>query len=120
MNLFTRFFTKYFAKPNKAEDIERELIRREAEIGRGVFGPVPKGTKREFFCLDRDTWIWQETANGRMRTTKYKVKKAEIIKSVDGSQYERVSLEEAQRFAAATKTYNERVKRELYDKLSFA
>ncbi len=120
MNIFTRFFSNYFAKPDSPQEIERELIRREAEIGRTVFGPVPKGVKREFFCLDRDTWIWQETANGRMRTTKYKIKKSEIIKSVDGSQYERVHLEEAQRFAEATKTYNDRVKRELYDKLSFA
>ncbi len=120
MNIFTRFFTNYFAKPDSPEDIERELIRREAEIGRTVFGLIPKGVKREFFCLESDTWIWQETANGKTTTTKYRIKKKEIIKSVNGSQYERVSLEEARRFAEATKTYSKRVNRELYDKLSFA
>lgn len=120
MNIFTRFFTSYFSKPDSAEEIERELIRREAEIGRTVFGAVPRGVKREFFCLESDTWIWQETVDGVMTNTKYKIKKKEIIKSVNGSQYERVSLKEAERFAQATKTYSERVQRELYDKLSFA
>lgn len=120
MNIFTRFFEKFYAKDHNPETIRHQLIKAEAEIGKNVFGPVPKGVNREFFCLDRDTWVWQETVNGRTRVTKYKIKKNEIIKSVDGAQYERVSLEEAKRFANATVTYKNRVKRELYDKLSFA
>lgn len=31
---------------------ERELIQRESTIGRELFGPVPEGHRREFFCLD--------------------------------------------------------------------
>ncbi len=29
-----------------------DLIRHEAKIGGTIFGPVPKGHRREFFCLD--------------------------------------------------------------------
>ena len=45
----------------------RNLIRHEAKIGGQLFGPVPKDGRREFFCLDRHTWVWHEEwvdANG--------------------------------------------------------
>lgn len=115
MNIFTQFFTKFFAKPPLPADIERDLIRRESEIGRSIFGPVPRGVKREFFCLDEYTWIWHEEKSGAARVTKYKIKPSEIIKSVNGGQYERLSLEEARRFAQATKTYHQRINKELYN-----
>ena len=120
MNIFTRFFTKFYSKPVTAEEIRSDLIRRESEIGRNVFGPIPDGVRREFFCLDHDTWVWHEQYAGNLQVTKYKIKKHEIIKSVDGGQYERVSIEEARRLALATQTYKTRVQRDLYDKLSFA
>jgi hypothetical protein len=34
---------------------ERELIQLESEIGAKLFGPVPQGFRREFFCLDENT-----------------------------------------------------------------
>lgn len=120
MNIFTRFFTKFYAKPLTADEIRSDLIRRESEIGRHVFGPIPPGVRREFFCLDHDTWVWHEESRGNVQVTRYKLKKREIIKSVNGGQYERVSIEEARRLAQATQTYKTRVQRELYDKLSFA
>ena len=39
---------------------ERELLTLESEIGGKLFGPVPAGHRREFFCLDEKTWIWYE------------------------------------------------------------
>ena len=39
---------------------ERELITLESEIGSQLFGPIPEGHRREFFCLDEKTWIWHE------------------------------------------------------------
>jgi hypothetical protein len=120
MNIFTRFFTKYFTNPSTPDEIERDLIRRESEIGRTVFGPVPKGVKREFFCLDKATWIWHEEKSGKKTITRYKIKKTEIIKSVNDGHYERVSLEEAKRFTQAVKLYNERVNSQLYSGYALA
>ena len=40
--------------------LEQKLIRREARIGGRLFGAVPPGHHREFFCLDENTWIWHE------------------------------------------------------------
>ena len=42
---------------------ERELIQLESEIGAQLFGEIPKGHRREFFCLDEKTWIWYEEWN---------------------------------------------------------
>ena len=39
---------------------ERELLALESEIGSELFGEVPKGHRREFFCLDEKTWMWHE------------------------------------------------------------
>lgn len=39
---------------------ERAMIRREASLGATLLGPIPAGHTREFFCLDRHTWIWSE------------------------------------------------------------
>ncbi len=38
--------------------LERDLLRHEAKIGGELFGPLPQGGRREFFCLDEYTWIW--------------------------------------------------------------
>ena len=40
---------------------ERQLIRRESKIGSQLFGQVPSGRSREFFCLDERTWVWSES-----------------------------------------------------------
>ena len=44
----------------KRADIYRALLHYEAKIGGEIFGPVPQGTRREFFCLDERTWVWHE------------------------------------------------------------
>jgi hypothetical protein len=120
MNIFTQFFNKFFGKSFNGREIERDLIRGESEIGRTVFGPVPYGVKREFFCLDVNTWIWHEEKDGQKTITRYKIQQNEIIKSINGGHYERLSIEEARRFVTAIKTYKTRVKRDLYQDLSFA
>ena len=61
------------------------LIRHEAKIGAEVFGAIPKGTNREFFCLDRHTWVWHEEwkdQNGQkhVRTTRYDVRPDGVLK----------------------------------------
>jgi hypothetical protein len=100
-------------------ELYRALIRREAKIGGELFGPVPEGTRREFFCLDEHTWVWHEEwtdQNGQrhIRTTRYDVRPDGILKAQDGQSYQRVSRREAERLQSAVHTYNKRIRSELY------
>ena len=99
--------------------IQRNLLRREAQIGGELFGPVPAGGRREFFCLDERTWIWHEewlNAQGRrqVRTTRYDVRPNAILKAQDGGGYHMVSAEEAEHLLNAAEAYQRRVSREVY------
>jgi len=101
----------------KAE-LYRNLIRHEARIGGQVFGPIPKGSRREFFCLDEHTWVWHEEwtdANGHrhVQTTRYDVRPNGILKA-QGNHYQPVVGREALRLYEAVKQYSDRVKREMY------
>ena len=56
----------------------RELIQRESEIGGQLFGQVPDGHHRQFFNLDRKTWVWYEEwkdSDGKVHntTTRYEI-----------------------------------------------
>ncbi|HVV25760.1 MAG TPA: hypothetical protein VHC21_01890 [Candidatus Saccharimonadales bacterium] len=99
-----------------ADSFERQLIQREAEIGGQLFGPVPKGRVRRFFCLDMHTWVWHEewTENGKQRavTTRYEVRPGGVLKIQDGGGYQRLSREEAANLYRATELYQQRVGRE--------
>jgi len=113
MNLLPR------VTPRNSEDrraaIKRTLLRREAEIGGKLFGPVPKGHHRQFFCLDRHTWIWHEewrdkTGKHHVVTTRYEVRKGGVIKSQDGQlTFHRLSDQEALNLYKATQLYGQRV-----------
>jgi hypothetical protein len=97
----------------------RELVRREAEIGGKIFGPVKSGGRREFFCLDENTCIWHEEwvdekGQRHVVTTRYDIKPQGVLKAQDGQPYHYISLEEAERLLKAVKIYNERVQAELY------
>lgn len=102
----------------KQAEAYRRLIRREAEIGGTLFGPIPKGHRREFFCLDEHTWIWheewQEKGAYQVRTTRYDIRNDNILKAQDGQGYSPVSLEEAQRLFEAAKLYQQKIKSEFY------
>lgn len=90
----------------------REAIREEAKIGGQLFGPVPAGVRREFFCLDRHTWIWhEEWTDGnnirRVLTTRYDIRPHGIFKAQDGQPYRPLSQEEATRLLHAMYQYNQ-------------
>ena len=75
----------------------RKLIRREAEIGGKIFGPVPKGHRREFFCLDEHSWVWHEewidkSGIKQLRNTRYDVRPSGIVKVHNGRGYTAISL----------------------------
>ena len=104
---------------DRETELYRNLIRREAKIGGEIFGPVPAGTKREFFCLDKHTWIWHEEwidNNGerRVKTTRYDIRPTGVLKAQDGRTYNLVSMEEAERLLEAAKVYERRIRDELY------
>lgn len=97
----------------------RDLIRKEAAIGGQLFGPIPKGGRREFFCLDVRTWVWHEEwvdENGihHAVTTRYDVRPDGVLKAQDGQPYRPVSPEEGRRLRKAIQLYHERVNSEVY------
>jgi hypothetical protein len=94
--------------------IERKLINREAQIGAQLFGPIPKGHQRQFFCMDEKTWVWYETwtdeaGQRRSMTTRYDVRPNGILKVQNGRHYSRLSRNEARNLARAVKMYQQRV-----------
>lgn len=98
---------------------ERELIQLESEIGRNLFGPIPKGHHREFFNLDKTTWIWYEEykdSSGKIQshTTRYEVQDKGILKAQDGARYTYIEGDELANLATAIKMYYERVMRNVY------
>ena len=98
---------------------ERELIQLESEIGRELFGVVPKGHRREFFNLDKDTWIWYEEFTDqlgvkRSSTTRYEVQQKGILKAQDGAQYSYIEGDELHNFIVAVQMYYEQVARKVY------
>jgi hypothetical protein len=122
MNIFTQFFKKSPKDENQIKaEITRDLIRQEAIIGGKLFGPIPKGSSRQFFRLEKNTWVWVEgwQKNGKnySKTTKYLIKPTELLKSVNGGHYEKASSEEAKNFVQAVNAYVEQVDTKIYDNL---
>lgn len=119
MNIFTHFFSRAKQDPKAIEaSIRQDLMRREALVGKTVFGPIPKGRDREFFRIDNHTWIWQENWKDEGKsfsiTTKYVVRNRDVVKSVNGGNYEKVPIAEASRLDRAIQTYVKRVGRQVY------
>jgi hypothetical protein len=98
---------------------ERELIQRESEIGRELFGPIPKGHQREFFCLDEQTCIWYEAykdENGKdvELTTRYEIQGDRVLKAQPGGNYSYIEGPELDNLLTAIGMYYERVMRSIY------
>ena len=98
---------------------ERDLLQLESDIGRELFGPIPKGHRREFFCLDEKTCIWYEAykdANGKEveSTTRYEVQGEKILKVQAGARYSYLEGAELDNLLRAVGMYYERVMRGVY------
>lgn len=99
---------------------ERELLQLESEIGARLFGEVPAGHRREFFCLDEKTWIWHEewidpkTKKRHQATTRYEVHENGILKVQEGARYSFIEGEELKNLDMATQLYLEQVARQVY------
>jgi hypothetical protein len=112
-------------RPQKHHDHQRaqyyrSLIQREAKIGGQLFGPVPEGGRREFFCLDKNTWVWHEewtdpaTRQRKVVTTRYDVRPSGVLKAQDGSGYQYIGIDEARHLYQAVGLYKQRVSSEIY------
>jgi len=98
----------------------RDLIRQEAKIGGELFGPVPVGHRREFFCLDEYTWIWHEEwtdarKQHRIVTTRYDIRPNAVLKAQASQPYQPVPFAEAVNLYQAVELYEKRVD-EFYNK----
>lgn len=104
---------------------ERQLIELESEIGRGLFGAIPSGHRREFFCLDQHTWVWYEewidagTGKTKAMTTRYEVHENGIMKVQDGTTYRFIEGEELKNLGISVRLYYERVMRGIYKRDPF-
>lgn len=120
MSLFGKLFKTVLAKDDSVALAEayRRAIHEEAKVGGTLFGPIPAGARREFFCLDEHTWVWHEEwtdANNirRVRTTRYDVRPQGIFKAQDGAAYQPLSYDETKRFLYAVHRYNEVIDQQL-------
>ena len=98
---------------------ERQLIELENELGRELFGPIPDGHRRDFFCLDEHTWVWHEewtdTDNRpQVATTRYEVQPNGILKVQSGRVYKYIEGEELKNLTVAVRLYYERTMRDIY------
>ncbi|HSX27386.1 MAG TPA: hypothetical protein VLG25_01245 [Patescibacteria group bacterium] len=105
-------------REQRRAELMRKLIRHEAKIGGELFGEVPEGNRREFFCLDEHTWVWHEewvdkSGQRQNQITRYDVRPDTILKSQNGHIKE-VTKEEADRLVEASKLYQQRIRAELY------
>lgn len=105
--------SKQRADERKAR-LYRSLIHYEARIGGELFGPIPEGHRREFFCLDNHTWVWHEEwldekGAQRSMTTRYDVRPDRVLKSQGHMQYQALSPAEERNFFRAVRLYGKRV-----------
>lgn len=91
-------------------ETERNLINAESALGRGLFGEVAPGHQREFFCLQKNVWLWFEDG----QTIRYEVRKDGVYKKVDDGNYHKIDGVELSHFRDATKAYLELVKANIY------
>lgn len=103
---------------NTDDNRRREYLRREAELGATLFGPIPAGVTRNFFCLDETTWVWHESwvdANGQVQhiSTRYDVYPNTIIKTQNGKPMA-MTVEELENFTQAVGAYYPLIAREVY------
>lgn len=94
----------------------RDLMRRESQIGGKLFGVVPKGHSRHFFCLDERTWVWSERSDkaDSMQQVLYEFQSRGVLKTVDGVAVGFTKAGELARVLEAIHLYQQQVSSEIY------
>lgn len=122
MSILKRALGKIVSKQQPAILSDRDFIRAESKIGGQLFGPIPKGHRREFFCLDEHTWVWYESVIDPMTkkesavTTRYEIRGDRIIKIQDGQPHKYTSIEETRNLVTAMENYFRLVTKHIYSK----
>jgi hypothetical protein len=98
----------------RQDNAYQRQLRLEAKMGGQLFGPVPANHRREFFCLDRHTWVWHEewvdtTGHTRAITTRYDIRPQGILKSQGSNSYQQVSGVELRNLHQAAELYYQRL-----------
>lgn len=122
MNVWQKLVTLMTGSPaqqDSKELTERQLIEVESKIGSTLFGPIPAGHRRDFFCLDERTWVWHEEwrdiDNKRQSSTiRYEVQPGGILKVQPGHVYRYIEGEELKNLAIAVRLYYVRCSRRIY------
>ncbi len=115
-NIFSQ--AKLKREQQRKADKLRALIHYEARLGGELFGPIPKGVRREFFCLDKHTWVWHEEwtdEQGKHQavTTRYDVRPNGVVKSQGTNSYQALSDQEKNNLYRAVHLYHDRVTSQL-------
>jgi hypothetical protein len=87
-----------------------KIIEYESNIGGQLFGPIPTGHKRQFFCFNPYTWVWHEewkdsSKINHLQTTYYHIRANTVVKSFGDQVYHVLDDQEYQNFIQATKLY---------------
>lgn len=99
------------SREQRYANANRALLHYLAWRGGKLFGQIPTGVRREFFCLDPHTWVWHEEWTDKAGqhhavTTRYDVSRQRgILKSQGVNSYQRLSEQEEKNFRAAAKQY---------------
>ena len=105
---------------SQVKSAQRHLINQEALIGATLFGEIPAGHTRQFFCLDEHTWVWFEEwfdeKLGIMQhmNVHYELQPRGVLKLVNGTPRGYVNGQELQHLLRAIQDYHNRVSKELY------
>jgi len=101
-------------REERRAEVYSALLHHEAKDGGKLFGPIPEGHRREFFCLDEKTWVWHEEwkdDNGQWQavTTRYDVRPGGILKAQGNLPSQPLSSQELANFYRAAKLYIQQI-----------
>ncbi len=96
-----------------------DLINAESELGRTIFGPIPKGHQREFFAVKKNVWIWHESwidekGKRQVMTVRYEVRPTGVFKRKNTGKYQKIEGAELNNFRMAAHSYLKLIKTKLY------
>lgn len=110
-------------KRSQAPSIPRisanSLQGQEAQLGGQLFGPIPDGQNRQFYCQDPSTWVWREEwvdQNGQAQTlvTRYQMRSGVITKQQTGQADQIVDIDEARNLLLSVRWYYYLIRKQLY------
>lgn len=123
--MIKRFLTAVQTQKAERQEVNeyRKLLRTAAVIGGRLFGDVPAGHRREFFCLDKNTWIWHEEwidslGDKQVQTMRYDVRPDVILKTQDGSSYQALNATETKNLIVAAHNFRKAIASQLVGQIS--